>query len=112
MPGIAALEPIPYHEMFVRLCFKYDDTQRDTDEDANVEGGSTDDINDAFLDTLAKYLHFSDVIYEAGTEAKLLEIIAEKGTLQQTGLQLLIVVPLWLVGCSNWDDCCLTMLTG
>ena len=79
MPGMDKLDPIPFHEMFVRLCYKFDDTQRDPELDGGVEGGSTDDINDSYLDTLGEYLHFADVIYEAGTEGRLLDIIAEKG---------------------------------
>ena len=82
MPGLTDLEPIPFHELFVRLCYKFNNSQEDPDVDAQLQGGSREDIDDAMLDTLALYLHFADVIYEAGTEEQLLQIIKEKGELR------------------------------
>lgn len=79
MPGLAELQPIPFHEIFVRLCYKFDDTLRDPEVDADVKGGPTDHITAELLDELNLYLHFADVIYEAGTESRLLDIISEQG---------------------------------
>ncbi|KAK9808322.1 hypothetical protein WJX73_001382 [Symbiochloris irregularis] len=79
MPGISDLDSIPFHELFVRLCYKFNDTENDPDIDSNPEGGTREGIDDAFIDTLALYLHFSDVIYEATSEEMLLAVLKEKG---------------------------------
>ena len=78
MPGLAKLQPIPFHELFVRLCYKFDDTMRNPELDKGVQD-EREAFDDSLIDTLALYLHFADVIYEAGTEGRLLDIIAEQG---------------------------------
>ncbi|KAL3160591.1 hypothetical protein ABBQ32_010523 [Trebouxia sp. C0010 RCD-2024] len=75
MPALRRLDPLPTHELAIRLFYLYDHFRREPVVDSFPDGTQADS---ALVDKLAYYLWFAEYAYEAGTEPNLKKVLASR----------------------------------
>ncbi|DBA89266.1 hypothetical protein WJX77_010917 [Trebouxia sp. C0004] len=75
MPALSKLEPLPTHELAIRLFYLYDHFRREPVVD-EFPGGKQADPD--LVDKLAYYLWFAEYAYEAGTEPNLKKVLQSR----------------------------------
>lgn len=76
LPALSKIDPLPTHELAVRLFYLYDHFRRNPVVD-NFPSGKQ--VATDLVDKLAYYLWFAEYAYEAGTEPNLKEVLTTRG---------------------------------
>lgn len=77
LPDSEEMETLPFHELAVRLCFKFDDGQNRPDVDEEVEGASQ--VDDGLLDLMGRQLHYANLVYEGQQDPSILDMLKDDG---------------------------------
>ena len=81
MPELQGFEPLPVHELAVRLCFMYQHRQEHPVVDSLAQEDILGLVDPESVDLLCKYLYFADQAYDCGTEANLKRLLGDYGGL-------------------------------
>lgn len=73
------LEPLPLHELIVRLTLLYKHIKAHPYKDTIASGDLLGEVATHQVDELCKYLYLADQSYDCGTEANLRDALGELG---------------------------------
>lgn len=76
---LQGLDPLPVHELIIRLTLLYKHVQEHPATDNLSERDIEGPVSPETVEILCQYLYFADQAYDCGTEANLRDVLAEKG---------------------------------